>query len=669
MKLARQIVKRLSLIIALLLVIILATVLSFLVTFFYNPTIFINPKNVNWALEKTNVLKSWSWETAVINHEWIQWNKRRFTGRFNNLCFVYDNVDVNVDTCMERVSWNVELNWGFKSGFKYDISDPLIIDSSKLLVKIKDNPEESPPPDILSYWDILWSDIVPDMQMNFRKIEVISSSKPIVFDLVLSKDPKNLKVFAMGFNLHAVKERIDIFAPKQVLLPYDLKTKKPLYFSEIKLAALMNEKDIPVTLTANIETAILKIDTKISKAALKEDLSKINFLKQVLLNTRGSIEVAKLRSTVRELVRPPFNILPAPINAMEGSLKFIISTDNFTNNESVLFNVKTELDMSGPNQELKLALNSDVPFNLRSKTIGSVRVGIDLQKVNLLLPKFSRTRLPPQLIPDSRFKNSINIVHTNLNKDIVVVKKKNPKKSHAKKVDVSLKFQALDENALQINTNLLDEVLKLNFDLDIAGGEIVSGYIHSLPFRTTIFKRKIYVQSVRIIFNAPLEPEIIANIQFELPEYHITLELEGPLSKPRQAFSSKPALPLDDIYAVLLFGRPLDGLDPDDKTAAKKANQILSQGILSLGVLYYFAGSPVESIGYDPESNELSASVGLGSKNSLRVGGSGSGLNSAGIRRSLGKGWYIDSSVQKTTTTNGSSTGDYGVLLERIISY
>ena len=105
------------------------------------------------------------------------------------------------------------------------------------------------------------------------------------------------------------------------------------------------------------------------------------------------------------------------------------------------------------------------------------------------------------------------------------------------------------------------------------------------------------------------------------------------------------------------------------KNEKTKSNQIISQGVLSLAVLYYFAGSPIESIGYDPESNEVSAQIGLGAKNSLRVEGSGSGLNSAGVRRALGKGWYIDSSVQKTTNKGGASGGNYGVLLERIISY
>lgn len=230
-------------------------------------------------------------------------------------------------------------------------------------------------------------------------------------------------------------------------------------------------------------------------------------------------------------------------------------------------------------------------------------------------------------------------------------------------------LQALGENALHINTNLLDETLRLNFDLLVENGEVKKGFIQTFPLTTTVFKRKIVIPSLRVVFSAPLEPQIIATIEFHLPEYKVTLELEGPMSSPRQAFSSNPPLPLDDIYAVILFGRPLSGLDPDDRSAAKKSNQILSQGILSLAVLYYFAGSPVESLGYDPESNELSAQIGLGAKNSLRVGTSGSGLNSAGVRRSLGKGWYIDSSVQRTTNDNGTSGPDYGVLLERIISY
>lgn len=662
----KQIFFRLLLIISGFISLILITVLAIGITFFYNPTIFINPKNLDYALKKTSILKSWSWKNAEIKHEWLAWNKRRFYGGFGDLCLVYDNADVNVDTCLEKVSWNVELAWTAKEGFHYLIYQPLVVESSKLIVAPKDNPEETPPPDIMSYWDILWGPLIPDLELTFKKIDILKKEKPLSFDLKVTKTPLELKAHALDFDLVATKKKIVVFAPKKVLVPYDLKTTNPLYFSQIKLEADILEKHIPVILTAKIESAEFVMKTDILKSSLKEDLTTPKFLKEVALVTTAELTVTKLKDTVYRLVRPPFNILPAPINAMEGNLKIRLATENYTEKDSVQFKIRTELDMSGPKQDLNLAVNSQVPVKLKDFSLGAITLGLELKKVKILLPKLSRTKLPPQLIPDSRFKNSVVIVKENLNNQNLP---KKVKKGPEQKLDISMHLEALGENTLLINTNLLDETLKINFDLYIENGEIKNGFVQTFPLRTTVFKRKIYIPSLRIEFKAPLEPKIIATIEFELPEYRVKLDLEGPMSNPRQAFSSVPPLPLDDIYAVILFGRPLEGLDPDDRSAARKSNQILSQGILSLAVLYYFAGSPVESLGYDPESNELSAQIGLGAKNSLHVGGSGSGLNSAGVRRSLGKGWYIDSSVQKTTRDNGTSAQDYGVLLERIISY
>jgi autotransporter translocation and assembly factor TamB len=220
-----------------------------------------------------------------------------------------------------------------------------------------------------------------------------------------------------------------------------------------------------------------------------------------------------------------------------------------------------------------------------------------------------------------------------------------------------------------LKTDLLDEALRLNFKLLIDQGELKNGFVDILPLKTTVFKRPIEVPSAKIKFHAPLEPTMDAGIIFKLPEYTITMLLEGPLSKPRYAFSSEPPLPQNDIYAVLLFGRPIAELDPDSKNAAQRTNMMLTQGILSLSVLYFLAGSPVEYVGYDPQSGEASAQIGLGAKTSLRVGAGESGSTSTGVRRSLGKGWYLDTSVQNNQNTSTSDTKDYGVLLERVIAY
>jgi hypothetical protein len=656
--------KRVLLILLGFLSLIILTVIVIAVTFFYNPTIFINPKNLDYALKKTSILKEWSWNNAQINHQWIAWNKRRFYGGFSDLCLVYDNPDINVDTCLEKVSWNVELGWNTVKGFHYDVYQPLIVESSKLIVSPKENSEETPPPDLMSYWETLWGSLVPDLDVRFKKITIAKKDAPFNFDLFLTKNTEELHVESLGFHLQATENKINIFAPKKVLLPYDLKTRNPLYFDEIKIEANILKTTIPIVATAKIESAELKFQTVINKSSLKEDLSTPKFLSEAIQASSGSLEVAKVKSTIGNIVRAPYNILPAPLNVMEGTLKIGIAAERYQARDSVLLKIKTELDMAGSKQDLNLAVNSEIPLMLKDFSIGPLVLGLDLKKVRLQLPRLAKNRLPPQLVPDSRFKNSTVVVRENLNEQKLPPKiKKAPKKP----VEIDLKVQALGEKALALNTNLLDETLRLNFDLEIADGEIQKGFVQTLPLKTTVFKRKIIIQSVRVVFNYPLEPEIISTVLFDLPEYKITLQLEGPMSKPRQAFSSQPPLPVDDIYAVLLFGRPLSGLDPDDKSAAKNTNQILSQGILSLAVLYYFAGSPVESLGYDPESNEVVAQIGLGAKNSLRVGGSGDGLNSAGVRRALGKGWYIDSSVQRTTKQ--SDTNDYGVLLERVISY
>ena len=662
-----QFFKKMILILTGLLVLIVMSVMGIAIALFYDPTILINPESLQYALTKTDVLEKWSWKSAKIEHKWVKWNQRKFFGGFEDLCLTYDNPSALIDTCLEKVSWNVELQWSLFDGLNFIIYEPLVVDSSKLIVKTKDNKEETPPPDLMSYWNMLWNPLVPDLDINFKKIDIISPDSKMSFDFEAIKKTDSLTASALGFSLIATPKKIKIYAPKRIVLPFDLKTRNPLYFSEIKLEASILDASIPIVLSAKLESAVINIKTNILKSSLKEDLSSPKFLSDLILSTTGSVQVSKINSTIGEIARPPFNILPAPLNVMEGSLKIGVITEKYVEKDSVLLKIKTELDLTGPKQDLKLTVNSEVPFLLKEKKVGPIVLGLDLKKVKLLLPTLSKTKLPPQFIPDSRFKNSTKVERENKNEQNLPAQiKESPVK---KDIPLDIKLQALGEKSLNINTNLLDQALRLNFDLEISDGEVKKGWIQMLPLETSIFKRKIVIPSLRVVFEAPLEPQIIATIEFHLPQYKITLLLEGPSSKPRQAFSSEPPLPIDDIYAVLLFGRPLSSLDPDDKTAAQKSNQIISQGVLSLAVLYYFAGSPIESIGYDPESNELSAQIGLGEKNSLRVGGTGDGLNSASVRRAIGKGWYIDSSVQKSSSTSGSGGGDYGVLLERIISY
>lgn len=626
---------------------------------FFKPTYIVNPKNINFALAQTDYLESWSWKTGEIDHQWIKWNHRHFSGRFKDFCLKRVSEEFTIDGCMEEVAWNFDLKWNFDSGFSYDIIKPLMIVSKKYKVYLKDD-QSLIAPDYLGYWNTLWSGALPDFNFRFDSLEILKNQKTTEIDLTVIKTPKSFTANLLHYKIVATPKEIVITGPRKIEVPYDLKTVKPLYFDELKLIAKIQNDRIPFEITSKIANTHLVLTSELTKYNLRQKLTHNQLWEIILLNTKGSIKINKISETIKELIKPPFNILPAPLNSMEGPLSLSLSVSK---SDQLRILIISSLDMKGAGQFLTLDLNSEFPYDLKKKSFGPGLFGIEFKKVLLSLPKLSKTKLPPRFKPDPRFKGVKN----------VAVNKNEPQKTQApkKKTGITMELEATGENALAIKTNLLDEILRLNFKFNISGSTIQDGFIETKPLRTKVFKRQVYLPSLKIIFAAPQEPEIQSTIEFHLPEYLITLKLAGPLSKPRTAFSSKPPLPEDDIIAVLLFGRPLAGLNPEDKSATKGATQIISQGILSLAVLYYLAGSPVESIGYDPDSKVVSAQFGLGRKNSLRVESAkkSGGIGSYGIRHALGKGWYIDSTVEESTNVSSSGGKNLGVLLERIISY
>lgn len=362
--------------------------------------------------------------------------------------------------------------------------------------------------------------------------------------------------------------------------------------------------------------------------------------------------ISDVKNVVRTYVPEPYDELPAPLNVMNGAIEFRLDVEKTRQKEYVLLKTVTDFNLKGKRQVIRFSLSGDVPLDVRDFSRELIEVAVQFSKVSLQLPRLSKKGPPPQFFPDKRFK----------------VQKTNQAPTAENRPNISMNLEATNEQALHIRSNLLDEALRLNFDLEIKNGEIDDGFLKILPLKTTLFKRPIRIRKLIISFHAPLEPVIESTVQFPLPEYKITLKLEGPVSSPRYAFSSKPPLPQNDIFAVLLFGRPLSELNSDDKSAAQQTNKLLAQGILSLSVLYFLAGSPVEYIGYDPETGRATAQFGIDGKTSLNIG-AGKGSRSTGVRRSLGKGWYLDTSVQNTSDPSNEGARDYGVLLERIIAY
>lgn len=483
------------------------------------------------------------------------------------------------------------------------------------------------------------------MDLSFKKIHFEKKT----FDLSVVKKPKIFVMKSSGVTLTADPEGFEILPPHKYPVPKKLPlAKDPVEFIGVKITGKVKEKGVTSRLTGKLESIDFWADFFL-KFPLRRDP-----VRDLLLSANGKISLQNVKRTMRIYGPKPYTELPAPFNEMNGDIITDLHFSKGDSSDSVVLNALTNISLRGQKQSLVFDVSTDVPLNLLTYKPQAIALGIDFKDVQIQLPRLSKKAPPPQFVPDGRFKKDLS-------------------KEKAKPVNPipqDIHVLAEEGTPLKIRTNLLDELLRLNFDVHLQNGKMQDGFVKILPLKTTVFKRPIKVESALIKFRKNIDPVIDAIIKFPLPEYKITLKLEGPVSKPRYAFESDPPLPQNDIYAVLLFGRPLADLNPDDKTAANKTNQLLSQGILSLSVLYFLSGSPVEYVGYDPGSKNATAQFGLGNKSSLRVGGGQEGVNSTAIRRSLGKGWYLDTSVQNSSSgSTNSSSRNYGVLLERIISY
>lgn len=620
---------------------------------FFKPGLFLSAKNLNLLLEKTNVLEEWSWASATIEHEWEAWNKRIFRGDFQNFCFRYDKNDREASGCLEELSWDFKLVYNFGEGLSVESLAPLKLKAETLRLKlpedeagpVKQAQEERAPPEIKKWWDLFWGDKTPDMDIEVGRLEIQrGEGDPQVFDVNLNKSGANLNAESRGFILEATPKGARLKAPEKIELPFDPPMLGPLNIEGLEVRADMLKDSVKVNASAFVYGVELKARSELG-LPLKHPPGSSGFLRALFLKSQVYAKLENVKEKLENNLRGRVSSLPAPLNALNGKIELLASALPGTNRREVELVVKALADMEGKTQELDFDLIYRTALELEPFSAGPMFFDLVLNEVTIQLPRLPKKSLPPRFIPDGRIHQSSAAFEREIELDD---EKKKP-------LNLNARLKAKGEKALGLRTNLLDEILRLNFDLLVEQGKIRDGKLKALPLRTEFFKRDIELKKFLVSYEDGV-PLLDAQILFDLPEYDVTLFLEGPLSSPKHYLESEPALPEEDIYAVLLFGRPMIDLSGSEKNAAEKTNQVLSQGILSLGVLYFLSGTPIQAVIYDPDTDSVSAQFAIDEKRSLTVG-----QGSVGVRQSLGGGWYIDTGTRQEE--------GYGVMLERVKAY
>jgi|GEM_PF-4874725 hypothetical protein len=386
-------------------------------------------------------------------------------------------------------------------------------------------------------------------------------------------------------------------------------------------------------------------------------------LKSFILQSRAQLKIDSMKGHLNSGWKNKFDQLPSPLNNFDGPVTAQLKTRELKSSGKVELQLKTDIKLSNGDQKLFIEIEPRVDLDISKKTISKTDLLLNFKEVRLKLPHITLTEAIPQVGPDQR----IAYDESPENKQEEIPKDKVSKQNNQEGMDI--KIITAPDNPIRLSTNLLNESLYLNLNLVISDGA-TQGTISLNPLETTIFKRQVQVKETIVTLTPNYSAIVSSEIHFPLPNYRIILKIDGPVDEPRPILSSIPPLPESDIVSVLLFGQPLSALPENEQaTAASRSSQMLSQGILSLSVLYFLSDTPIQSIGVDPETQKVSAQIGLGKKSSLQLSAQEDGTQSVGIRRSIGKGWFIDTSVQKSSLDDESDQKNYGVLLERIISY
>ena len=111
--------------------------------------------------------------------------------------------------------------------------------------------------------------------------------------------------------------------------------------------------------------------------------------------------------------------------------------------------------------------------------------------------------------------------------------------------------------------------------------------------------------------------------------------------------------------SVLLFGEPLETLDPDRLSSIGNAQAALADGALNLASIYALASTPIQSIGYDPQKGIATMKVRLAEGTSLNVGASSSEVQEIGVRKRIGPNWTVTTQVENSAASSERSVSAF----------
>lgn len=333
----------------------------------------------------------------------------------------------------------------------------------------------------------------------------------------------------------------------------------------------------------------------------------------------------KFQKWVQLLRETPYAV-PAPLNALEGSVELALSGS--LDRKRGLLPVRVTTRLSSPEQRLNLDATGSIRFAaglMRGEPL-ALSTQIDFSEVRVQLPRLS-IEAPPRLLSDPRIAR--------------------PEARPAAPAGFGYRIRIeTPERPAELLSNLAQRPVPLNLRLELASREPVTGGLEISRFPLELFRRSAVLDHFRVSLRSPApSSELNGLLKIAYADYTIGVDLLGTVGRPVIRLFSEPPLPEEQLVAVLLFGREISELDPEQNRSVGETRAALADGAIGLLSLYALASTPIESLGYDPLSGVISVKLRVAQGTSLSLGAGAGQLKTLGLRRRLGPHWTIETSL------------------------
>lgn len=344
-----------------------------------------------------------------------------------------------------------------------------------------------------------------------------------------------------------------------------------------------------------------------------------------------------------QILHPTAWAIPAPLNVLKGAIEIGVSGKIDLTNETGKFPIYFKSGLSSSEQNFNLDGNGELSYQyIQHHPISDLFFDLKLSALKIVLPRFDFNSAVPQFFPDSRIDSDL--------------------KNHSKKTNVfpiryHAKIYTLPEKPVLFISNLAKTPIPIDLNLTLEN-EKLEGLVQIGQTDLNFFKRDAKIQRLKINLENPRsESELNGVVEVALTDYLIRILILGTVDKPQVIFRSEPPLPEEQLMSTLIFGRSFDELDTNNASSVGSFSAALADRAISLASLYLLASTPIESIGYNPQTRAFLAKIRLAKGTSLNLGTEWGKSEQVGVNKKIGKKWFLKTYFENDQETNKQSGG------------